>query len=97
MRKSSQAVSLVLIGSTFLFFGCETQHACNQVGPDGKPSPNCSGSTRGAVHGGYYRSTSGSTSSGAVSGTGSGTSAPGTGTTTGGFGAHGSSSSSAVS
>jgi hypothetical protein len=87
MRKSSKAVSLVLIGSTFLFFGCNQQpgqQVCNQVGPDGKPSPTCSGSSR--VHGGHIR-----TSSGMVTGTRT------TETSTGGFGAHGSSSSSAVS
>ena len=88
MRKSSKTVSLVLISSTFLFFGCgqqpQQQQACNQVGPDGKPSPNCAGSSR--MHGAYIH-----TGSGAVTGTRS------TNTSTGGFGAHGSSSSSAVS
>jgi hypothetical protein len=94
MRKSSKAISLVLIGSSMLFFGCD-QHGqvCNQMGPDGRPSPTCSGSSRSTIHGGHFGTSGGSTATG--SNVGSGTSAPGTGTGThtGGFGTSGSSSS----
>ena len=76
MRKSSQAISLVLIGSTFLYFGCSSHDECDQLGPDGQPAADCSGGHGGA----HVHPTGGGAGASRVSGT-----------RTGGFGSHGSS------
>lgn len=78
MRKSSQAISLVLIGTTFLYFGCSSHDECDQPGRDGQPAADCSGGHGGG--GAHAHPISGGSGASRVSGT-----------RTGGFGSHGAS------